>query len=268
MHNDSMGPNNVDAMRAGLMQARNVSSQRVDDTDPNTTEQQSESIFNNIPIGNVPLFPGRFVPPNMKPLGPYSNEPQIENFDALIQGILSLSAYITGIKLDYDPSLDESVAQNILISETNILYLSIQTPYLTHITKQLTAFIYQELTTLPSLLNTYTRMMNARFESSTAYFNIGRFLNQGKMNPLIGANKNNTPKHPNNTTTNEHGSGKRNQEVLSNEQLTNTVVEIATALNSLREEVRNLSFKFSPIGSPRLMGGHVTNSMPTSGPYR
>jgi len=247
MHNDSMGPNNVEAMRAGLMQARNVSSQRVDDAPPNMAEQQSGTIFNNIPTRDVPPIPGRFVPPNMN--SSFNQPSSVFNYAYLVNLISSLARYITQVKLNYENKLDDVFSKNITLYEIDIINYSSQTPYSTQIAHQLSVYICKELADFPSLLDTYTQLMSVRFKNLPSSFNIIELLNQSKLSYLVPTFNNDKSSQFSSTATIEESKTTK-EEVLSNEQLTSLVIDTAKALDSLRSEVRNLAAKTMP------MGGH------------
>lgn len=206
-------PNNVEAMRAGLMRER--------------------------------YAPMQMPPPPMfynQTLAPADNfiiqNPSLSDVPVLISSIASL---IAKIKSNYDPANDNLFAKNILLHEIAITDRLAQTPVVVQVSKQLSIIIHKELVTLPSLLSAYHDAVAERVETFHI-FNIIKYFNQGKMYAFLTSN--------NNESSNPTPVEKENQEqtVFSNEKLTELVFEMATALDGLRAEVRNLAAKTMPMG--------------------
>lgn len=214
MHNDSMGPNNVDAMRAGLMRDRHASMQM---PPPFTFHDQRVASTANYDV----------------------------DLNLVATNISELARYIYGLQGHYSKERDTIFAQNIFHKEMAIykhLYLS---PQASEVTKQLDVFIFEELKEYPSLLLAYQEYVKHKLESSPFVFNIKNYLNKGKIRSFAKEKV-----ESNSASNSEHGSEvqKNEQTVFSNEKLTELVFEMATAIDGLRAEVRNLVAKTMPMG--------------------
>ena len=214
MHNDSMGPNNVDAMGSGLMRERYAPMQM---PPPFTFHDQRVASTAN------PGFDLKIIATN----------------------ITELANYIYGLQGHYSKERDMFFAENIFHKEMAIykhLYLS---PQASDVTKQLDVFIFEELKEYPSLLVAYQQYVKHKFETNPFVFNVERYLNKGKIRSFA------KEKVENNSVSNsEHESEvqKNEKAIFSNEKLTELVFEMATALDGLRAEVRYLAARTMPMG--------------------